>query len=435
MKQNQKLMMKDKFKLISRDHSYFFVFFIFYLTVLFGFYFNEDNLGAAASDSIYHFNIVQKFNENFSETFTNFGKHEFELGTRNSPIFWIFMSLLNKFISIDLIRLLNTLTIFATAIIFYKCLQIKYKNFSHLYLIVLSTMIFLSPSLRSLSIWPYSLGWGLLFFTISIYYYLKFQNYFNLKNSLIIIINVIIASYIYPSFAVFYLFYFYKIVEKQKNISLIIKLLLISFICFIPCLLYLLSIDILTIFDKSQGVGASEGIATSALYLNVSNKILIIGSIILYLLMPVLNLKEIFNELRNIKKLTLISILVFCLVNIYFFNFPHATWGGGFFHKLSNYTFENDYLFYVFSTLSVLIIYLIVEKKFSNYLLLFILILYNPQFTLYVKYFDPLIYILFLTLFDFNLKKHFFNKTYAFYQFYFVIVFYYIAVYSKNIFF
>lgn len=151
--------------------------------------------------------------------------------------------------------------------------------------------------------------------------------------------------------------------------------------------------------------------------------------------MPVLNLKEIFNELRNIKKLTLISILVFCLVNIYFFNFPHATWGGGFFHKLSNYTFENDYLFYVFSTLSVLIIYLIVEKKFSNYLLLFILILYNPQFTLYVKYFDPLIYILFLTLFDFNLKKHFFNKTYAFYQFYFVIVFYYIAVYSKNIFF
>ena len=156
------------------------------------------------------------------------------------------------------------------------------------------------------------------------------------------------ASYIYPSFAVFYLFYFYKIVEKQKNISLIIKLLLISFICFRPCLLYLLSIDILTIFDKSQGVGASEGIATSALYLNVSNKILIIGSIILYLLMPVLNLKEIFNELRNIKKLTLISILVFCLVNIYFFNFPHATWGGGFFHKLSNYTFENYYLFYVF---------------------------------------------------------------------------------------
>ena len=435
MKQNQKLMMKDKFKLISRDHSYFFVFFIFYLTVLFGFYFNEDNLGAAASDSIYHFNIVQKFNENFSETFTNFGKHEFELGTRNSPIFWIFMSLLNKFIAIDLIRLLNTLTIFATAIIFYKCLQIKYKNFSHLYLVVLSTMIFLSPSLRSLSIWPYSLGWGLLFFTISIYYYLKFQNYFNLKNSLIILINVIIASYIYPSFAVFYLFYFYKIIEKQKNISLIIKLLLISFICFIPCLLYLLSIDILTIFDKSQGVGASEGIATSALYLNVSNKILIIGSIILYLLMPVLNLKEIFNELRNIKKLTLISILVFCLVNIYFFNFPHATWGGGFFHKLSNYTFENDYLFYVFSTLSVLIIYLVVEKKFSNYLLLFLLILYNPQFTLYVKYFDPLIYVLFLTLFDFNLKKHFFNKTYAVYQFYFVIVFYYIVVYSKNIFF
>ena len=73
------------------------------------------------------------------------------------------------------------------------------------------------------------------------------------------------------------------------------------------------------------------------------------------------------------------------------------------------------------------------EKKLNNYLLLLILILYNPQFTIYIKYFDPLVFILFLTLFDFDLKKHFFRKSYAFYQFYGVIIFYYLAIYSKKI--
>jgi len=38
-------------------------------------------------------------------------------------------------------------------------------------------------------------------------------------------------------------------------------------------------------------------------------------------------------------------------------------------------------------------------------------------------------------LFDFDLKKHFFEKIYAIYQFYAVIFFYYIAVYLKIIFF
>ena len=62
-----------------------------------------------------------------------------------------------------------------------------------------------------------------------------------------------------------------------------------------------------------------------------------------------------------------------------------------------------------------------------------LLILYNPQFTIYIKYFDPLVFILFLTLFDFDLKKHFSKKSYAFYQFYGVIIFYYLAIYSKKI--
>ena len=422
--------MKNSFKFSNISHHYLLIFFLLYLTVLLGIYFNEDNLGGATHDSIYHFKIVQKFNENFFYTFSNFGKQELGLGTRNSPVFWAFMSLFSKYISFDLIRVLNSLIIFPIAIFFYKCLIIKFKNFNHLSLIILTSMIFLSPSLRSITVWPYSLSWGLFFFILSIYNYLKFQNNLNLKRSLLILTNIIFAAYIYPSFSVFYIFYFFKIINKTKSTVLAIKILFLSFIFSLPCIIYLISTDFLKIFQTSQGVETS---VTQSL--NISNKILIIGTMILYFLMPIVNIKEVFLKIKTTNKVHLFLIFVFCLINIYFFNFPHSTWGGGFFHKASNIIFDNNYLFFVFSILSILTIYSIIEKNFNNYLLLIILILFNPQLTIYVKYFDPLIFILFLTLFDFDLKKHFFEKTYAIYQFYSVIFFYYFVVYIKIIFF
>jgi len=422
--------MRNKFKFFNTNHHYLIIFFIFYLTVLLGMYFNEDNLGGASHDSIYHFKIVQQFNENFFYTLANFGKYELDLGTRNSPVFWVFISIFNKFISFDSIRVLNSLIIFLTAIIFYKCLLLKYKNFNHLNLIILASMIFLSPSLRSLVIWPYSLSWGLFLFILSIYYYLKSKNNFGLKNSFLILSNVIFAAYVYPSFSVFFIFYFFKIINKTRNTILTIKILFLSFMLSLPCIIYLASTDFLKNFEDAQGVDTSLSQS-----LNISNKILIIGTMILYFLMPIINLKEIFIKLKSINKLHLLPIFIFCLTNIYFFNFPHSVWGGGFFHKASNIMFGNNYLFFMFSVLSILIIYSIIEKNFNNYLLLIILILFNPQLTIYLKYFDPLIFILFLTLFDFDLKKHFFEKTYAIYQFCSVIFFYYIVVYLKIIFF
>ena len=422
--------MRNKFKFFNTNHHYLIIFFIFYLTVLLGMYFNEDNLGGASHDSIYHFKIVQQFNENFFYTLANFGKYELDLGTRNSPVFWVFISIFNKFISFDSIRVLNSLIIFLTAVIFYKCLLLKYKNFNHLNLIILASMIFLSPSLRSLVIWPYSLSWGLFLFILSIYYYLKSKNNFGLKNSFLILSNVIFAAYVYPSFSVFFIFYFFKIINKTRNTILTIKILFLSFMLSLPCIIYLASTDFLKNFEDAQGVDTSLSQS-----LNISNKILIIGTMILYFLMPIINLKEIFIKLKSINKLHLLLIFIFCLTNIYFFNFPHSVWGGGFFHKASNIIFGNNYLFFMFSILSILIIYSIIEKNFNNYLLLIILILFNPQLTIYLKYFDPLIFILFLTLFDFDLKKHFFEKTYAIYQFCSVIFFYYIVVYLKIIFF
>ena len=418
--------MENKFEYIINKKYYLLFFFLLYLTVLFGFYFDEDNLGGAMHDATYHYRISEEFNKNFYQTFLNFGTGDGDMGTRNSPVFWIFLSFLDEYISYDFIRFLNTLIIFAIAIVFYKCLLLKYKNIQPYTLIILSSFIFLSPSLRSLAIWPYSLIWGLFFFILSIYNYLKFKGNLNFYKSVIILINVIIAAYIYPAFSVFFIFFFYEITKQLKK-SQIIGLILISVALAVPCIIYLITKDFFTSFDKAQGLHVPLSKS-----LNISNKILIISSIFFYFILPIINFKEIFFEIKKINPIKIIILMFFCFINIYYFNFPNDNWGGGFFHKVSNLFFNNNYLFFFSAFISILFIYAILEKKFKNYLLLTILIIYNPQLTIYLKYFDPLIFIIFLTLFDFDFKKHFVDKTYKYYQFYGVIIFYYIAVYAKK---
>lgn len=402
----------------------FFYFLLLYISILTGLYFNEDNLGGAKNDFLYHFEISEKFNQNFIKTFNDFGSVEF---TRNSPIFWIFLSFLNKFFSYKSIQILHTIIIFPITFFFYKCLKLRFNELNSKYLIALSSFLFLSPSLRSLIIWPYSLTWGLLFFIVSIYFFLKFKENLNFSNSSKIIGSIIISSYIYPSFSVFYIFYIFKIYQQnqKKNITLI---LLLSFVMAIPCIYYIFSKDVLGAFQSSQGMKIS--LKNS---LNLSNKILIISTICLYFLLPLINLKENFQKFSKIDKKKLVMIFIFVLINFYFFNFPNSVWGGGFFHKVSNILFSNNILFFLSSIISIFLLYTLANNKIDNYLLLFILILYNPQFTIYVKYFDPLIYIVFLTLFDFDLRNNFLKKKYKFYQFYGIVLFYYLAVYLKNI--
>ncbi len=417
--------MKNKLENII-NQKYYLLFFSLYLTVLLGLHFNEDNLGGAMHDATYHFKISEEFNKNFYQTFLKYGSSEDGMANRNSPIFWIFLSFLDKYFSYDFIRFLNTFVIFAIAIIFYKTLLLKYKDVKQFILIILSSFIFLSPSLRTLAIWPYSLIWGLFFFVLSIYNYQKFKDKLNFNNSFIILLNTIIAAYIYPAFSVFFIFFFYEIIKKLKK-SQIIGLLFISGLLAVPALIYIITKDFFISFDKAQGLNVPLSKS-----LNVSNKILIISSIFLYFILPIINFKEILYKIKKIDAKKIVILIIFCSINIYFFNFPNDNWGGGFFHKVSNLFFNNNYLFFFSTFISILFIYSILEKKFENYLLLIILIIYNPQLTIYLKYFDPLIFIIFLTLFDFDFKKHFVDKAYKFYQFYAVIIFYYIAVYAKK---
>ncbi|MDA9629763.1 hypothetical protein N9S67_02060, partial [Candidatus Pelagibacter sp.] len=179
---------------------------LLYLSLLIGFFLGEDTLGAASID--YYGTTIQvfkAFENNFANTFYNYT----ETGARHSPFFFIILYKLYYLFEGDLIFRLFFLHInLIIPYYFYKCLRIKFGNFSKL-TIYLLPIIFFSPTFRSYSVWPDSFSFGLVFFIISVYYFLKFSKKKNFKNVLLNIFFLSLSAYCSPNFAIFSLYFFY----------------------------------------------------------------------------------------------------------------------------------------------------------------------------------------------------------------------------------
>ena len=116
-------------------------------------------------------------------------------------------------------------------------------------------------------------------------------------------------------------------------------------------------------------------------------------------------------------------IIIFFLL-IYFFNYSNEYTGGGIFFKFSNEILGNSYLFFLIVFISFLLIVNFFKINLNNLLLFFVLIISNPQLTIYHKYFDPLLILLFFLCFDFrfNIEKIINNNLLInFYVFYLIL--------------
>ena len=146
------------------------------------------------------------------------------------------------------------------------------------------------------------------------------------------------------------------------------------------------------------------GIENSA-GLNIFNKIALISSIFIFYLIPFLISKSIQIPFKNINFKNLIFVLILSLISIFFFTYKYEYTGGGVFFKISYFIFNNNYLFFIVVTVSLMINYLLFSFSKYNFLIIVLIILSNPQVTIYHKYYDPFLLILFFTLFDLNLIK------------------------------
>ena len=144
---------------------------ILYTLYLLGFFLNEDSNGGATMDYIGYKTIIYDFILNFKYTFLNFDQY----GERHPPTLIIILSFLYKLNFEDnTIRFVSLNLSIISVIFFYKCLVIKFRDIDKKILVLISAIFLLSPTFRSLSIWPDGRIYGFHFFVISTFFYLRF---------------------------------------------------------------------------------------------------------------------------------------------------------------------------------------------------------------------------------------------------------------------
>ena len=398
------------------------IFFFGYLFFMLGFFLNENSSGGALSDYNHHFKVILSFKENLKDSLINY--HIFK--TDHSPLFIYSLLIFYNFLESEFfLRFLYSHLGLLIPFLLYKCLKLELQNISSDKLFLFSFILLLSPFVRSLSYWPGSEIISLIFFLISIYFYLKFKKNNKIFNNVLLnIFFLALSAYYKPVYSIFSLFFFYeffKILGISKKLFFIFVL---NIFLSLPAFYFLFFVnDYLFEFMSSDN---------SAYYFNIANIILIVTSIIffhlLFLSSHIYFEKNLFFLKFNKFEVILIFLIV-SLASIYFnFDVTQIGYGGGFFLKISNIFFKNNYFFYFICFFGIILIFNLIKINFFKHLILIIcLFLQNPHNYFYHEYYEPLFLIVFFTLFDRKMFQNFFNKNlnlislYLFYTLFFLM--------------
>ena len=379
---------------------------ILIISLIFSYYFGEDALGGAKHDHLRQLMFVSSFSENFLDTLRNFGIGELE--ARNSPVYSMVIAfLINLGLDLELFRYLNFFIILPFIYFFYKCLELKFNNIDYETKIIFTSILLLSPTIRSLIVWPYPLIYALLFFLISIFFYLKFDYYKSEKEKIYFaLLNVFflaLSSYFSPNFALFSIFFFYNFFKYFKISKNLIVIIFLNILLAIPAIYYAIIREFYFLKMDVTGVELSDK-------LNLSNKIILISTIFFFYFLPFVLIKnKLIIEKFKLNK-NFLFLIIFILINIFFFNYDNQTGGagrtgGGIFFHLSQLLFSNSLLVFCIFIIFIYIIFAYELINSNNIIIFFILIIYNAQYSIYHKYFDPLVYFILLFLINLNHKK------------------------------
>lgn len=386
--------MPTKFNLIKNNIIFYL---ILYITLLIGFIFHEDSIGGAKYDWSIVFEAIKSFALKFDETFANY----YHFSISHYPFYYIFVSQVYK---ISNSILATKIIIFhlnlILPIVFFQIIRTKF-NYKNNYLIYLPGIFFLSPGYRSSAIWTLNDNIALIFFSLSILFYLKSLNASSNKRALIYItINIImlaIASYIRQYYAIFSIFFFCKFVEKYdlkiNAYYIIINLVLASYAI------------------KSTFLNTNLNYSFNFLSINLFNNIALSITIFIIYLMPIILNKYFIKKTYDYyceRKFLFLLLLLISLIICFFFNYK-LEYGGGIIYRIF-YKF-NPYLYFLILTLSIVILINFLSSNLKNNIFLMIcLFLAFPTIAIYQKYFDPLSLILIFSLFESLYIKRFINN-------------------------
>lgn len=370
---------------------------IFFLSLIVSYIFGENSSGG----SKYDFLITKKYIDLFSLDL-NSGIQVFKDDKQSHfPFFYILISYLNNLFGEKFVDYLYLITSSFIPLIFYKILKKRFSNSNKNILFVLSIIVFLSPYFRSSAVWLTNENFALLFFLFSInsFFNIKIdsQNYF--KHTILCFFFLVLASYIRQYYSLFFIFYFFLVMQKLR-LKEIFFVFVFNLILSLPALYW-----IFFIFEV-------EGFKTGFYWgFDYIFNLLVFTSLFFFYSIPFILNKYSFekfkNNIFNERKKYLI-ILFFTLSLIIFYDIPELQRSGGIFYKLSQFTYIN--FFYFFSLTGLIILFFLNDKNLQNLIIYLTLVLAFPFILIYQKYYDPLIYILLLTLINSKYLDELMNK-------------------------
>lgn len=290
----------------------------------------------------------------------------------------------------ELLRLVYCFIGLFVPFLFFICLKKKFKNIDKNNLFLFSLIIFLLPSFRSSIVWPNTQITGMIFFLISLYYFLEWEiqkkfNYFS-KPLFLTIFFMSLTVYSRQIYAIIFIYFviFFFIKLKKK--------------------IFLVSCSVIGLFASPGIVFVYfwPRILEATFDLKLYNSLVINTSIISLYLIPFFSIIYFFTKERlsidiKKKKALILCILFVCICSL-FFDYNYYM-GGGFFIKLSVLLFDNLIFFFITSILGFYLLFLLTLNNNLNTILILLILFGVSAYIIFMKYFEPMfILVLFLLL-------------------------------------
>jgi len=394
------------------------IYFIFFLTLLISVILGENSSGGAKIDYL----LTKKYIDNF-QLDLNLGIELFKSDNQGHlPFFYIFIANMNNLFGERFVGSIYLIISSCIPLVFYNVLKKKFSKKNHETLFFLSLIIFLSPYFRSSTVWITTDNLALFFFLFSINSFLNTHNYQHnyFKNVLLCFFFLVVASFIRQSYALFFIFYFISIHSYLKLLENF-YVLIFNFLLSIPALIW--------VFFIFKFESIQTGYYWTSDYLI---NILIFTSLFFFYFFPLIFNKHTFSDLNKKfaqKKILLLFLTLLAFLILVFYDIPELSHGGGVFYKISKVTNLNFII--LFSLIGSIFLFGLNDLVGKNYLIYLILIFSYPFIYLYQKYYDPLIFILILSLIESKFIKDLIENSKI--NIYFIYIYFIFFLISTNL--
>ena len=327
---------------ITKDKIILFYFFL-YISLILGFYFNEDFAGGFKDDyNLHHWLIKNLFSESILYGLLNYDIYY----VPHSPLFVIYFLYLEKiFIYHEFYKFFNLHLSLLIPIFVGLSLKYKYnlKKLDPKFLI--PSILFISPYFRAGSIWVDDNIFSLIFLSLSILFFIKFENSKDkLNNILICTLFLALASYFRPIYSIFSIYFFLNFFGNFKSIKNLGWYIALNIILACPAFYYVFILDI-------------NKWAQSYLFReNIITVLSLVVSVMMFYFLPFIAKDYRYFKKKILNLRSIYFVLTTIMLLFFFFDYDRE-YSGGIILKISKLFFNNHYFFFIISAMLILVFY------------------------------------------------------------------------------